>query len=261
MTPEFQEACRTAARRLAHARRVVCLTGAGVSAESGVATFRDAQSGLWSKFDPRRLASQEGFRENPGMVWRWYMHRLDLVEKVLPNRGHDALTHLERLKSHFVLATQNVDDLHERAGSQHIMHLHGRLNRFHCNVCTLEHELRPDERRDILPPRCPSCGGLIRPSVVWFGEALPARILDRAWREAEKCDLFLVVGTSGVVYPAAQLPLVARQAGATVVDVNPEASELSGIADIYLSGASGVVLPYLVELVEAECRALQFSQN
>jgi len=259
MTPEVQEACRTAARRLAHAQRVVCLTGAGVSAESGVATFRDAQSGLWSKFDPRRLASQEGFREDPGMVWRWYMHRLDLVEKALPNRGPDALAQLERLKAHFVLATQHVDDLHERAGSRHVSHLHGRLNHFHCNICTLEHELRPDERRDNLPPRCPSCGGLIRPSVVWFGEALPTPMADRAWREAEKCDLFLVVGTSGVVYPAAQLPLVAKQAGATVVDVNPEASELSGIADIYLSGARGVVLPYLVELVEAERRALRFS--
>ena len=235
-----------AAQLLAAAQRVVCLTGAGVSAESGVATFRQAQTGLWARFDPMQLASQEGFAAAPGLVWRWYMDRLRTVEAAQPNPAHRALAQLEQRLRSFTLVTQNVDDLHERAGSRSVLHLHGRINRFHCNRCNFEHALTAGERIAPLPPACVACGGPVRPSVVWFGEALPARILELAWREAERCNLMLVVGTSGVVYPAAQLPRLAEQSGARIIDINPERSPISEVADSYLQGAAGVLLPALV---------------
>lgn len=238
---------KQAGQLLAQAQRIVCLTGAGVSAESGVATFRDAQTGLWSKFDPQRLASQAGFAADPGLVWRWYMARLALVEGATPNPGHRALARLEARTSALTLVTQNVDDLHERAGSQQVLHIHGRLNRFRCNYCQAEHHLQPDERRQEMPPTCIVCGDQVRPDVVWFGEALPGRVVDIAWREAERCDVIVVVGTSGVVYPVAQLPALAKQAGAIVIDVNPECTPISELADIFLQGAGGVVLPQVVD--------------
>ena len=247
MTTSIADPIDVVARLLAAARRVVCLTGAGVSAESGVATFRDAQTGLWSTFDPQLLASQDGFVADPGLVWRWYMHRLAQVEQAVPNPGHQALAEIEAMKPAFTLVTQNVDDLHERAGSRHVLHLHGRIDRFHCNRCSVSHDLRVPELAAPRPPRCLSCGGPVRPSVVWFGEALPGRILDRAWLETEHCDLMLVVGTSGVVYPAAQLPFLAQHHKATVIDINPDASAISVIADYHLQGPSGIILPALVE--------------
>jgi len=240
-----------AARLLHHAQRVVCLTGAGVSAESGIATFRDAQTGLWAHFEPLQLASQQGFATNPGLIWQWYMHRLARVEEALPNPGHTALVHLESSKRFFTLITQNVDDLHERAGSRHALHLHGRIDHFHCNVCLFQHELRPAERFVAEPPRCSGCDGPIRPSVVWFGEPLPSRVLDRAALESERCDVCLVAGTSGVVFPAAQLPYVAHQKGAQVIEINPDKTPISEIAAIHLCGASGEVLPRLFALVAA----------
>jgi NAD-dependent deacetylase len=241
-----------AAQVLRQAEYVVCLTGAGVSAESGVATFRDAQTGLWSNFDPRRLASQEGFTEDPGLVWRWYMERLGMVGQVQPNPGHVALARLEQLTPRFVLFTQNVDDLHERAGSQNVYHLHGTIARFRCNDCELEHFLRPAERQLAEPPACYYCGGPIRPAVVWFGELLPQDVLVEARRAAALCDVMLVVGTSGVVYPAAELPLVAQAAGAQVIDVNPEAGAIAEIADLFLQGAGGEILPRLVAAIEGQ---------
>ena len=238
---------KQASQRLAQAKRIVCLTGAGVSAESGVATFRDAQTGLWSKFDPQRLASQAGFAADPGLVWRWYMARLASVENATPNPGHLALARLEALSSAFTLVTQNVDDLHERAGSQQVLHIHGCINRFRCNYCQAEHPLQPHERQQGLPPTCVRCGDQVRPAVVWFGEALPGQVVDVAWREAERCDVLLVVGTSGVVYPVAQLPALAKRAGAIVIDINPECTPISTLADIFLQGAGGVVLPQVVD--------------
>lgn len=243
-----------ASQLLAQAKHIVCLTGAGVSAESGVATFRDAQTGLWSKFDPQRLASQAGFADDPGLVWRWYMARLASVENATPNPGHLALARLEMLTSAFTLVTQNVDDLHERAGSQQVWHIHGRINRFRCNYCQAEHFLQPNERQQALPPKCTFCGDQVRPDVVWFGEALPTRVVDVAWRAAERCDVMLVVGTSGVVYPVAQLPALAKQAGAVVVDVNPECTAISTLADLFLQGAGGVVLPQVMAALSAQLR-------
>ncbi len=238
-----------AARLLHQAKRIVCLTGAGASAESGIATFRTANTGLWSHFNSQQLASQEGFAANPGMVWQWYMHRLAAVEAAHPNAGHLALAQLEKQKPAFTLVTQNVDNLHERAGSRHVLHLHGRITHFYCNVCSVAHELQPAERHASLPPHCPSCGGAIRPAVVWFGETLPARVLDKAWQASERCDLFLVVGTSGVVNPAAQLPLVAQQHGAHLIDINPEVTPIAERADIRLPGRGGFVLSRLLQLM------------
>ena len=236
-----------AAQALAQAHNIVCLTGAGVSAESGVATFRDAQTGLWSKFDPQRLASQEGFADDPGLVWRWYMERLRTVEAAAPNPGHRALAQLESRVATFTLVTQNVDNLHERAGSRQVYHIHGRINHFRCNYCRTEYTLQAHEQTQEQPPICPHCSELVRPDVVWFGESLPVDVVDIAWRAAESCDIMLVVGTSGVVYPVAQLPLVAKRAGALVIDVNPHCTPISEMADIFLQGAGGLILPQLLD--------------
>lgn len=243
---------RRAAQVLRQADFVVCLTGAGVSAESGVATFRDAQTGLWSNFDPRQLAAQEGFAENPGLVWRWYMERLQTVGQVQPNPGHLALAQLEQMVPRFALFTQNVDDLHERAGSQNVRHLHGTIARFRCNDCAIAHLLQPAERQLAEPPVCRLCGGLIRPAVIWFGELLPQDVLAEARSAAYACDVLLVVGTSGVVYPAAELPLMAQSAGAQVIDVNPEAGPMAEVADLFLQGPGGEILPRLVAAVKED---------
>ncbi len=236
-----------AAAALAQARRVVVLTGAGVSAESGISTFRDADTGLWSRFDPMRLASQEGFAENPAIVWQWYMDRLNVMERAQPNPGHTALAELERMVPEFVLVTQNVDDLHERAGSRHVLHLHGSIARYYCNVCGAPHPITAADRRRTRPPACPSCGAFIRPGVVWFGEMLPERILDQAYRAVQRCDVILVVGTSGLVYPAAQLPHLAKSAGAHVIEQNLRCDAFTEIADVQLEGQGGVLLPQLVD--------------
>jgi NAD-dependent deacetylase len=234
-----------AAARLAAAKRVFCLTGAGVSAESGIATFRDAQTGLWSKFDPQQLASQAGFAADPGLVWRWYMDRLHWLDESTPNAGHLALADLETLLPTFTLVTQNVDNLHEQAGSQRVLHLHGSIARFRCNRCDIMYTLRPTDRGAEMPPSCIACGAYVRPDVVWFGEMLPQTILGEAAHAAEEADVALVVGTSGVVYPAAQLPYLAQETGAYLIDINPDPSEISQLADAYLQGPSGEMMPLL----------------
>ncbi len=236
-----------AAELLTNASSIVVLTGAGVSAESGVATFRDAQTGLWSRFSPEQLASQAGFAADAGLVWRWYMQRLAMVEQAQPNPGHRALAELERLAASFTLITQNVDDLHERAGSRATLHLHGSIARFRCNECAATYRLLDADRNAAQPPCCLVCGGLVRPAVVWFGELLPALETDLAFRAAEDSSVMLVVGTSGVVFPAAQLPFVAKRKGAHVIDVNPEANPISEIADCFLQGPGGEILPLVVE--------------
>lgn len=246
MDTAWSRSLAKAADLLANAQSVAVLTGAGVSAESGVSTFRDAQSGLWSHFDPQQLASQEGFTADPGLVWRWYMHRLAAVEAATPNPGHLALAALERQTPMFTLITQNVDDLHERAGNIHTLHLHGYIARFFCNECQTPYTLRPDDRTAPTPPVCKFCTGYIRPGVVWFGEMLPEHEMRAAWQAADTCNLFLVIGASGVVYPASQLPARARRHGTPIIEINPEPSELSALADICLRGPSGKVLPQLI---------------
>lgn len=244
-----EEAIARAAQLFSAASAAVCLTGAGVSAESGVATFRDAQTGLWSRFDAEELATPQGFERDPGLVWRWYMWRLKQLRVAAPNPGHCALAELARLCEEFLLVTQNVDDLHEKAGSAEVLHLHGSLFDFRCAACAAPHPLAVEERGADSPPACGLCGELVRPDVVWFGESLPWNAVEEAAAAAHGCDVMLVVGTSGLVYPASQLPLVANQAGASVIDVNPEPGPISSIADIFLQGKSGEVLPALARAV------------
>jgi NAD-dependent deacetylase len=237
---------------LVRARRVVVFTGAGISAESGIATFRDAQDGLWMGVNPSTVASQNGFSEDPGLVWRWYMHRLADITRVEPNPGHIAIVDLfalvRRAVGHsFTLVTQNIDDLHERAGSPQVLHLHGSLARFRCNRCRSIHHLQDMDRSASLPPSCLLCGEFVRPDVVWFGETLPGQTFAEATAAARRCDLMLVVGTSGLVYPANELPFIAHASGATVIDVNPEPTEFSRVARVYLQGRAGTVLPALLE--------------
>lgn len=229
---------------LAEAERVVVLTGAGISAESGVPTFRGA-GGLWRQHRPEDLATPEAFARGPRLVWEWYDWRRARVAKAEPNPGHLALAQLERRIPDFTLITQNVDGLHQRAGSRRVLKLHGDIWTLHCLGCGLEETNHDVPLREI-PPRC-SCGGLFRPGVVWFGEALPADVLRHAMEAAAHAQVFLVVGTSAVVQPAASLPLLAQQNGAKLVEVNLEETPLSAQADASFWGKAGELLPRLLE--------------
>jgi NAD-dependent deacetylase len=247
-----QNSIQAAARALARARDVVVFTGAGVSRESGIATFRDPEEGLWTKYDPMQMATLEGYVRDPAYVWAWYEHRFGTVGAAEPNPGHRAIAELEHLVPSVVVVTQNIDGLHQRAGSSDVIELHGTMHRFAClrrahSGYSLDDLSGQDER----PPRCPECGDLIRPDVVWFGEALPEDELRRAQLLAGSCDAMLVVGTSAVVFPAAALPLQALEAGAVVIDVNPEPSALSSQATISLRGRGGDILPQLIEELRA----------
>jgi NAD-dependent deacetylase len=236
-----------AARQLlAGVRRLAVLTGAGMSAESGVPTFRDAQTGLWSRFDPMQLASPEGFRADPPLVWRWYAWRRELVAKAQPNAGHLALMQAAGRFDSLRIVTQNVDGLHQRAGSREVIEIHGSIVRSRCLAeCGLVYE-RPEDLPAGEPPRCPGCGSWLRPDVVWFGEMLDPEVLHAAEEAVASADALLVVGTSGLVYPAAGLPMHARGAGARVIIVNPQPTELDARADVIVRGAAGVVLPALL---------------
>jgi len=218
----MSDAAITAARAvLGEAASCVVLTGAGISAESGVPTFRDAQTGEWSKFDPMRLASRDGFKADPAFVWRWYAGRRERVAKVQPNAGHCALAGLERRFRPFAVVTQNVDGLHARAGSTRVLELHGNIVR---TKCFAECGVRINDLAGVPagePPVCPACGAWLRPDVVWFGEMLDPAVLEEAEQLASGCDVMLVVGTSGMVYPAAGLPERAKRRGARVIVVIP----------------------------------------
>ncbi len=229
---------------LSAARRIAVLTGAGISAESGIPTFRDAMTGLWAQFRPEDLATAEAFAANPKVVWEWYAWRRELVAKAAPNAGHAALAELERKSAHFALITQNVDGLHARAGSRNVIELHGNImvDRCFAEGCVLA----PGDEIPGTPPRCARCGAPVRPGVVWFGEMLPEQALEDAYAAARGCDVFLSVGTSTVVEPAASLPFAALEAGASVIEVNPARTPLSARATVVLAGAAGEVLPRLV---------------
>lgn len=230
--------------------RAAVLTGAGMSAESGVPTFR-GQEGLWRKFRPEELATMEAFMANPKIVWEWYNWRRELMNKVGPNPGHLALVDLEKVFDHFCVITQNVDNLHIEVGSSDVIELHGNIKRNKCSQCE---SLCPDDI-EIDPdniPVCDRCGGRIRPDVVWFGEMLPAQAIQRAFMEAEQAELFFAIGTSAIVHPAASLPVAAKRAGATLVEINPEETPLSYLADYRFAAPSGEVLPRLVELLHGD---------
>ncbi len=240
-TQEFPEALIQVLR---DAGRVVALTGSGISAESGIPTFREAQTGLWERYEPQELATPEAFARDPRLVWEWYEWRRDLVMRAEPNRGHEALAKLERRIPDFTLVTQNVDGLHERAGSRNLVELHGNILR---SRCSLEGAVvERDEHDDSVPPRCPRCDAYLRPDVVWFGEMLPTGALESASEAARGCDLFLSVGTSGLVYPAAGLPYEAIENGAVLAEINPNETPLTPNADYSLRGPAGEVLPELL---------------
>lgn len=229
------------------AQKVVVLTGAGVSKESGVPTFREAQTGLWQKYDPHELATPEGFLKDPNLVWSWYDWRRKLVMDVDPNPGHYALAELERClppTTKFSLITQNVDDLHRRAGTKAPIHMHGSILIFKCFDRGHPQKEVPFGLKQ--PPKC-QCGSLVRPDVVWFGEALDEQVLNNSFANADSCDLMFVVGTSGLVQPAASLPYAVKQRRKRVVEVNPDTTPITEIADVTLQGPSGDVLPKLVE--------------
>ena len=233
---------------LRSARLVAVLTGAGISAESGLATFRDAHTGLWSRFDPRELATPSAFARNPQLVWDWYAWRRELAATAEPNAGHLALVALERRVPGFALITQNVDGLHQRAGSRSVVELHGNIGRVKCS-----REGTPVAQWESAAgslPCCAHCGALLRPDVVWFDEPLPASALAAAEDAARRCRVLLVVGTSAQVYPAAGLPELAQRSGALVVEINPSATALSVTADYVLRGAAGVVLPALLAALD-----------
>jgi NAD-dependent deacetylase len=241
-----------AARRLRHARGIVVLTGSGVSKESGIPTFRDAQDGLWAQYDPMDLATREGFLRNPAMVWEWYSYRFGMVESARPNPGHLAIAEMEGIFPHMTVVTQNIDGLHQAAGSSDVVELHGSIRRYKC----LDGRHTGFTRADLaaqteVPPLCPHCGVLLRPDVVWFGELLPPEAIDRAFELSQHCDAMLVVGTSGEVQPAAALPHHASHAGALVIDVNPDRDQIARMADIYLQGRGGQVLPELVKALRS----------
>ncbi|KGD89305.1 NAD-dependent deacetylase [Achromobacter sp. RTa] len=252
MKNPHQDIPATLARALQEARRVVVFTGAGVSAESGIATFRDALTGLWSRFDAQALATPEAFRSHPDIVWGWYEWRRAQVLRAEPNAAHRAISQLARHVPGLTVVTQNVDDLHERAGSTGVAHLHGSLHAPRCSACEAPQIFadgipsEPEEGRRIAPPACTRCGSAVRPGVVWFGESLPGDAWNAAIHAAEHCDLLLSIGTSALVYPAAELPQRALAAGAMVAQINPAATPLDARAHHNLRGAAAEIMPGLL---------------
>ena len=234
--------------RIRAAERVVVFSGAGVSRESGLDTFRGA-GGLWERMRPEELATPEAFWADPGKVWRWYAWRYRQASEAHPNPAHAAIARLETLFPAVLVVTQNVDGLHQRAGSRSLLELHGTITRAVCERCGTSRDMGEVVAEPSEPPVC-SCGGRFRPAVVWFGEALPQEVLVRAYEEATFCDLFISVGTSAVVYPAAGLIELAHQAGACMIEVNPEPTPFSHIMDLRLAAPAGEALPALVDAIE-----------
>ncbi len=227
----------------------VALTGAGVSQESGLRTFRDAQTGLWAQYKPEELASPEAFQRDPKLIWDWYAWRREAVKAVRPNPGHYALAEIEKRLPGFILITQNVDGLHRMAGNQNVLELHGNIQRVRCAECYTFAETWGDDTESV--PRCQECGGLLRPDVVWFGEALPRNQLEAAVEAARTREVFFSIGTSGMVQPAASLAFAAHNRGAVVVEINAEPTPLTPKANYFLQGKSGEILPELVRSIWA----------
>jgi NAD-dependent deacetylase len=234
-------------RFLTSATRVVVLTGAGASQESGLRTFRDAQTGLWAQYKPEDLASPEAFARDPKLVWDWYAWRREAIKGVRPNPGHYALVEMEKRIPDFTLITQNVDGLHRFAGSQNVLELHGNIQKVRCSECGTFTETWGDDSESV--PTCETCGGMLRPDVVWFGESLPRATLETAVIASRTCQVYFSIGTSGVVQPAAALAHAARNNGSLVVEINAEPTPLTPKADFAFHGKSGEILPELVKVV------------
>ncbi len=226
---------------------LIAFTGAGISAESGIPTFR-GENGLWRKYKPEELATPEAFRRNPRLVWEWYKWRMEIVFKAKPNRAHYALAELESLGLLKCVITQNVDGLHWRAGSRCVVELHGSLYRVRCIGCSYKSELR--EPPKAIPPKCPVCGNLLRPSVVWFGEPLPSSEWTRALNHAYKADTVLVIGTSGVVYPAAYIPFIVKENKGVVIEINISDTPITSIADIVIRERAGKAMEEIIRAIK-----------
>lgn len=242
------------------AKHVVVFTGAGVSQESGIPTFRDAMTGMWEEFDAESLATREAFSRDRDFVWGWYEWRRAMVQRCHPNSAHLAIAAMASCFPKLTLITQNVDDLHERAGSKDVIHLHGSLQQPRCYSCGYPYVLPsgipgalPDGRR-LAPPQCPSCGGWIRPGVVWFGEDLPADSWMQAKMAVKTCDVFFSIGTSSSVYPAADLPFEAAERGACVIQVNPTPTELDRVSNYNLKGKAGEIMKALHRVIWGQRR-------
>ena len=233
-------------KNLKQAKNIVFVTGAGISQESGIPTFR-GKEGHWRKHDPMKLATIDAFYEDPKLVWEWYEDRRKNIHAAKPNPGHKAIAELEKFYNVTVL-TQNIDGLHQRAGSTKVLELHGSIIRIKCTVCDFQNNITTDFQE--LPPKC-NCGHILRPDVVWFGEALPEDVWKNAMQESNLCDMMIIAGTSLVVSPANTLPVFAKQNNAKLVEINPEETIMSNEMDISIRDTSSSVLPQLVEYVKS----------
>ncbi len=235
--------------KLKSANSILFFTGAGISAESGIDTFR-GKGGLWNKMSAQELASFDGFMKNPNLVWEWYQYRRKIVRETEPNAGHKIIAAFEKHFDEVTVVTQNIDNLHKRAGSSNILELHGNIERNFCMNCKtfygVEKFIETEEA-----PKCEKCDGMIRPDVVWFGEMLPQEIFAKAERKAADSDICFIVGTSAVVYPAAYIPISAKEAGATLVEINIESTEITNQVDYSIIGKAGEILPKIFELLSA----------
>ncbi len=239
----------SAIKKIGRSETILILTGAGISAESGVPTFR-GENGLWKKYKPKELATPDAFRNDPVLVWEWYRYRRDIIRSVEPNPGHLALAAMEETVPNLVLVTQNVDGLHARSGSKRILEVHGNIMRSRCSQCARTLPADEETWRNGVPV-C-ECGGMMRPDVVWFGESLPRQVLKEAFTAAEECDVCLSIGTSALVQPAASIPWHAVQAGAYVLEINPESTPLTPHIQEFVKGKAGIVLPELLRQVREQ---------
>lgn len=231
---------------LKRAKSILFFTGAGISAESGISTFR-GEHGIWNKLKPEELANFDAFMKNPDMVWEWYQYRRQIVDDSEPNPGHITIAEMQNHFENSTVVTQNVDNLHGRAGSKNILELHGNIERNFCIDCKTYYNSREFQFAEKHVPKCEKCGGLVRPDVVWFGEMLPAGVFEEAERKASESDICFIVGTSAVVYPAAYIPISAKQNGAYLVEINIELTNISDSVDCCLIGKAGEILPRIME--------------
>ncbi len=236
--------------RLKKADSILFFTGAGISAESGISTFR-GKDGIWNKLKPEELASFDAFMRNPDMVWEWYQYRRKIIGESSPNPGHNAIAEFEKYFAEITVVTQNVDNLHRRAGSTKVLELHGNIERNFCIDCRTFfnlHEFKDDNK----VPKCSKCGGFIRPDVVWFGEMLPQEVFRDAESAAERSDICFIIGTSAVVYPAAYIPISAKSSNSFLVEVNIEETEMTRMVDYSIIGKAGEILPGILDIIKLE---------
>jgi len=245
----IMEMYRAAIKLIRDSRHLVAFTGAGISAESGIPTFR-GRDGLWKRFRAEDLATPQAFKRNPKLVWKWYCWRMNIIKKAKPNPSHKLLSKLEEMGILKAIITQNVDDLHLKAGSKNLIRLHGSIWNIKCIEC--DYTDRIDSPPKEIPPRCPKCNSLLRPGVVWFGEPLPPSEWSKAVEESTKADVMLVIGTSGMVAPASNIPYIAKSSGASIIEINIEPSMITPIADVFLKGKAGEVALNLSKLIEIQ---------